>query len=197
MSGSAGSFAGDRRAGGHHEDVRALYPRVDARRRVRVLGSPSATAPTTTRTPVSIVSGSSTLTTTAYATNPVTVAVGRTVTWTNNDSVAHTSVANNGACSSGTIAPGGTFSMTFPSACSFPYHCSIHPGDGRNRDGAVTLARLERSRSIFPYGGRAFQASRDATAPLIHLQDSGGEPRGSRAVADQEHWARAAVWHRA
>ena len=90
--------------------------------------SPSTTAPTTTGTPVSIVSGSSTLTTTAYSPNPVTVAVGGTVTWTNNDSVAHTSVANNGAFSSGTIAPGGTFSMTFPSAGSFPYHCSIHPG---------------------------------------------------------------------
>ncbi|MBW8865752.1 MAG: hypothetical protein JF610_00205, partial [Acidobacteria bacterium] len=51
-----------------------------------------------------------------------------TVTWTNNDSVAHNSVANNGAWNSGTIAPGGNFSMTFPSAGSFPYHCSIHPG---------------------------------------------------------------------
>ena len=91
--------------------------------------SPSTTAPTTTTgTPVSIVSGSSTLTTTAYSPNPVTVAVGGTVTWTNNDSVTHTSVANNGAFNSGTIAPGGSFSMTFPSAGSFPYHCSIHPG---------------------------------------------------------------------
>jgi len=91
--------------------------------------SSSTTAPTTTTgTPVSIVSGSSTLTTTAYSPNPVTVAVGGTVTWTNNDSVAHNSVANNGAWTSGTIAPGGSFSMTFPSAGSFPYHCSIHPG---------------------------------------------------------------------
>jgi plastocyanin len=90
--------------------------------------SPSTTAPTTSGTAVSIVSGSSTLTTTAYSPNPVTVAVGGTVTWRNNDSVAHTSTANNSAWNSGTIAPGGNFSMTFPSAGSFPYHCSIHPG---------------------------------------------------------------------
>jgi len=91
--------------------------------------SSSTTAPTTnTGTPVSIVSGSSTLTTTAYSPNPVTVAVGGTVTWKNNDSVTHNSVATNGAWNSGNIAPGGSFSMTFPSAGSFPYHCSIHPG---------------------------------------------------------------------
>ncbi len=66
------------------------------------------------------------MTTTAFAPNPVAVAVGGTVTWTNNDSTTHTSVG--GAWNSGAIAPGGTFSMTFPAAGSFPYHCSIHPG---------------------------------------------------------------------
>jgi plastocyanin len=37
-------------------------------------------------------------------------------------------VANAGAWNSGSIAPGGKFSMTFTVAGSFPYHCSIHPG---------------------------------------------------------------------
>ena len=68
------------------------------------------------------------MTTTAYSPNPVTVAVGGTVTWTNTDSIANTSTANGGAWNSGTMAPGATFSMTFASAGSFPYHCSIHPG---------------------------------------------------------------------
>ena len=94
--------------------------------------SSTPSAPTTTPTPgngtpVSIVSGSSFLTSTAYSPNPVTVAVGGSVTWTNNDNTAHTSTANNGAWNS-TIAPGGQFTMTFPSAGTFPYHCSIHPG---------------------------------------------------------------------
>ncbi len=92
--------------------------------------SPSMTSPTPSGsgTAVSIVSGASTLTTTAYAPNPISVAVGGTVTWTNNDSTTHTSVANGGAWNSGSIAPGGMFSMTFSSAGSFSYHCSIHPG---------------------------------------------------------------------
>jgi len=90
--------------------------------------SPSTTAPTATGTTISIVSGSSNLTTTAYSPNPVTVAVGGSVTWMNNDSVAHDSVSNSNVWNSRTIAPGGTFRMTFPTAGSYPYHCSIHPG---------------------------------------------------------------------
>ncbi|HJZ76542.1 MAG TPA: plastocyanin/azurin family copper-binding protein [Vicinamibacterales bacterium] len=89
--------------------------------------TPSTTSPTR-GTSVSIVSGSSNLTTTAYAPNPVSVPVGGTVTWMNNDSVAHNSVSNTGVWNSSTIAPGGTYSYTFPTAGSFSYHCSIHPG---------------------------------------------------------------------
>ena len=90
--------------------------------------SPSTPTPTPTGTVVSIVSGSSNLTTTAYSPNPVNVSVGGTVTWTNNDNTAHTSTANGGAFDSGTIAPGASVSRTFPTAGSFPYHCTLHPG---------------------------------------------------------------------
>jgi plastocyanin len=89
--------------------------------------STNATTGPTNGTPVSIVSGSSTLSTTAYAPNPITVAVGGTVTWTNNDNTAHTATDDGGAWNSGSIAPGGSFSRTFPSAGSFPYHCTLHP----------------------------------------------------------------------
>ena len=94
--------------------------------------SPPAPSPTPPPSgsgiPASIVAGASRMTTTAYAPNPITVAVGGTVTWTNNDSTTHTSTADAGAWNSGSIAPGGQFSRTFPSAGAFPYHCSIHPG---------------------------------------------------------------------
>jgi plastocyanin len=50
------------------------------------------------------------------------------VTWTNNDTVAHTSTADNGQWNSGSIAPQGSFSRMFPTAGSFTYHCAIHPG---------------------------------------------------------------------
>ena len=60
--------------------------------------------------------------------NPITVPVGGTVTWTNNDTVAHTSTADAGAWNSSSIAPGATFSRTFSSGDTFQYHCTIHPG---------------------------------------------------------------------
>jgi len=91
--------------------------------------SPSTPTPTPgPGTNVSIVTGASGLTTTAYSPNPITVAVGGTVTWLNNDSVTHTSTANGGAWNSGNMAPGASYSTTFPSAGTFQYHCTIHPG---------------------------------------------------------------------
>ena len=102
-------------------------------------GYSSPSSPTTTPTPpapatggqsmsVSIPSGAAVLTTTAFNPDVTDVGVGTTVTWTNNDSVAHTSTANAGGSNSGTVGPGGRFSFTFQSAGSFPYHCAIHPG---------------------------------------------------------------------
>jgi len=90
--------------------------------------SPSPSPSPTPGQPVSIVRNSSTLTTTAFAPSPIAVAAGSTVTWTNNDTTAHTSTAADGSWNSGTIAPGASFSRTFPSAGTFPYHCTIHPG---------------------------------------------------------------------
>jgi plastocyanin len=88
---------------------------------------PSSPTPTPGSMPVSIVSGSRTLTTTAYAPNPVNIAVGGSLTWTNNDTIAHTATDNNGGWDSGSIAPGGQFTRTFSTAGTFAYHCTIHP----------------------------------------------------------------------
>ena len=96
--------------------------------------SPAPTAPSPSPSPgpsgpsVSIVQGSISLTTTAYAPNPVTVSPGGTVTWTNNDSIAHTSTGDGGAWNSGSIAPGAKYSRAFPTAGTFSYHCAFHPG---------------------------------------------------------------------
>ena len=91
--------------------------------------NPSPTpGPITSGTTVSIVSGSSTRTTTAYSPNPINVSVGSSVTWTNNDTVAHTSTSDNGQWNSGTLAPQASFSRMFSTTGTFTYHCAIHPG---------------------------------------------------------------------
>lgn len=55
----------------------------------------------------------------------IDVAVGGTVTFTNNDSVDHT--VTGASFDSGPLAPGATFSQTFATAGTFPIRCTIHP----------------------------------------------------------------------
>lgn len=56
-----------------------------------------------------------------------TVKVGSTVTWTNDDAMAHTVTSDDGVSfNSGSIAYGKSFSYKAISAGSFPYHCNFH-----------------------------------------------------------------------
>lgn len=63
----------------------------------------------------------------AFSPVTVTVAIGTTVTWTNEDSSTHTIVSQSGGFNSGDLSKGATFSHTFTAAGDFEYHCSIHP----------------------------------------------------------------------
>lgn len=62
-----------------------------------------------------------------FSPDPITVAVGSTDTWTNDQDVAHTVTADDGSFDSGNLATGDTFEHTFDAAGTFTYHCSIHP----------------------------------------------------------------------
>jgi plastocyanin len=72
----------------------------------------------------------------AFGPASVTVSVGDTVTWTNNDAQTHTATADDASWDAGNIAGGGgTKSVTFATAGTFPYHCAIHPA----MTGSVTV----------------------------------------------------------
>jgi plastocyanin len=62
-----------------------------------------------------------------FSPNPLTVAPGSTVTWTNLDGVSHTITADDGSWGSGTLGQGATYSHIFTSPGSYTYHCAIHP----------------------------------------------------------------------
>ena len=92
-------------------------------------------------TGVSIVPGSSSLTTDAFQPNPIPVGVGDTVTWTNDDSQPHTAtsgeaVTPDGRFDSGIMAPAATFDFTFTEAGEYPYFCLLHP----NMVGTVSVS---------------------------------------------------------
>ena len=65
-----------------------------------------------------------------FAFNPssMTIDVGDSVTWTNNDGSSHTASSTSGPVSfdSGTLSGGATFTFTFNTAGSYDYRCNIH-----------------------------------------------------------------------
>jgi LPXTG-motif cell wall-anchored protein len=66
----------------------------------------------------------------SFSPRTLTVQPGDTVVWTNNSGLAHTVTADNGSFDSGSLSPGQTFSHTFSSAGTVPYHCSFHGAAG-------------------------------------------------------------------
>jgi plastocyanin len=77
--------------------------------------SNNSTAPSPTTATATFMNG-------AITPSQISVAVGSTVKWMNNDTIAHSVVADGGAFNSGTIAPGGQFSFVFSTAGTFAYH---------------------------------------------------------------------------
>lgn len=64
----------------------------------------------------------------AFVPATLTVPVGTTVTWTNQDEEPHTVVSDDGSTlHSPGLDTGKTFSFTFSNAGTFAYVCSIHP----------------------------------------------------------------------
>jgi len=74
----------------------------------------------------------------AFSPNPLTIAVGDTVTWTNTDSTQHTvtSDAPDTELNAGLIAPNGTYAHTFTTAGTYNYHCSR---TGHQMTGTITV----------------------------------------------------------
>jgi amicyanin len=87
-----------------------------------------------TATSISIVPGSSAPNNPMfYDPSPANVAVGTTVTWTNDDATLHTVYSGSPTQDSGKLfqspfmAKGKTFTHTFDTAGTFDYYCTLHP----------------------------------------------------------------------
>ena len=72
-----------------------------------------------------------------FAPASATVAVGGTVTWTNDDGAKHTVTADNATFDSGTLNAGATFVHTFTAAGTYAYGCDFH---GNMRGTIIVLA---------------------------------------------------------
>jgi len=63
---------------------------------------------------------------TKFAPGAIDLKVGDTVTFVNDDEIAHTATSD--AFDSGTMEPGATFDFTAEKAGTISYVCSFHPG---------------------------------------------------------------------
>ena len=63
----------------------------------------------------------------AFSPETITVAMGTTVTWYNNDSAPHTVTTREPLFNSGRLSRNETFSYVFEQRGTFEYYCSIHP----------------------------------------------------------------------
>jgi len=66
------------------------------------------------------------ITSAGYSPASLTVVMGSSVTWTNNDYTTHTVTANDNSFNSGDIAAGHSFTKTFDVQGTFAYHCVYH-----------------------------------------------------------------------
>jgi plastocyanin len=57
----------------------------------------------------------------------ITVPVGSTITWTNQDSAPHTATAKDGSFDTGTLQQGQSMTITFSKAGTYAYYCQFHP----------------------------------------------------------------------
>jgi nitrite reductase (NO-forming) len=69
-----------------------------------------------------------------YSPTPLSISVGTTVVWTNNDNTGHTVTEGNpsgntppNGFDSGILAPGKTFTHNFDTAGTIQYYCTLHP----------------------------------------------------------------------
>jgi amicyanin len=63
----------------------------------------------------------------AFTPQDLTIHVGDTVVWTNEDPTPHSVVAKGGAFKSPKLVKGVTYSQTFGTAGTFDYVCGFHP----------------------------------------------------------------------
>ena len=76
-----------------------------------------------------VASNAVSITNAGFQPNALTVKVGTTVTWTNNDSAAHSVTSDtSGVFDSGPINQAATFTFTFSQAGTFTYHSTSDTG---------------------------------------------------------------------
>ena len=103
----------------------------------------------------------------AFQPAQLTVHVGETVEWKNEDIVAHTVTANDGSFDSGLIQPGGTWKMTVQKSGTIDYHCRPHPNMTAKLVEAAAAATQQGSAEHHGLPGFTFPKSPQELHPIL------------------------------
>jgi len=115
---------------------------------------PAAFAETMVSMPVGSSAPGCETTNECYIPEEVSIAVGETVTWSNDDTAAHTVTSGNagdgvdGIFDSSLFAAGTTFTHTFEDEGTFDYFCMVHPW----MVGVVTVGTIETDGDVVDNG---------------------------------------------
>jgi predicted secreted protein with PEFG-CTERM motif len=136
--------------------------------------TPGAFAATTvTNAPGSSVPGCEETAEGCFIPSPVTIDMGGTVTWENNDTAAHTATGGSategpsGVFDSSLIMAGSSFSHTFEDAGTFDYFCMVHPwmvGTVIVEDAAAAAAEAAAAEAAAAEAAAAEAAAAEAAA---------------------------------
>ena len=109
-------------------------------------------APVAPATPVAVRQGGTTVSMIDFAFRPsaVEIAVGDSITFTSDGpDEPHTATASDGSWDTGEVAVGGSSTITFSRAGTFPYICALHP----NMKGTVTVLAEDTGGGASPTAG--------------------------------------------
>ena len=109
----------------------------------------------------------------------LTILVGTTVTWINQDTIPHTSTAgvpsnpDPNQWDSGNILPNRTFTFTFNNTGTFAYFCRIHPDLMRATVTVLPTATPTPTPTVGPQGRIAFHSFRDGNWDIYVMSADG------------------------
>ncbi len=91
-------------------------------------GNPASSSGDNTNPPSDTFTGTIVISGSSFSPSTVTVSVGTTVTWRNDDVIVHTVTSDTGTeLASSLLGQGDTYSHRFTTAGTYPYHCTQHP----------------------------------------------------------------------
>jgi plastocyanin len=127
----------------------------------------------------------------SFQPNILTIPVGVSVTWTNDDTVQHEVVDENGAFDSGIMMPNASFSYTFSQAGNYSYSDKIYPymfGQIQVTQGQTNLTVMSANSGPDPAMAPSSHSESSMFSQFYHMQN-GPEPHlASSKLSYKESW---------